>query len=179
MRIKQYHGDIWDLHAAGWYVADPTNLYVKANGANVMGRGISRQVLERWPGIDLWYGRQLMEQVRPEVAAAGMVSFADVASQPVVINDQHRIAFVPVKTHWRLKADRKLMRASLSHLAALLIAHSEMKIALPRLGCGNGGDKWEGDEGVKEQLFRPFLNDLPERARERVAIVHPPAGISD
>lgn len=179
MRIKQYHGDIWNLHAAGWYIADPTNLYVKANGANVMGRGISRQVLERWPGIDLWYGQQLMEQVRPGVAAAGMVSLADVTAQPVIVGDQHRVVFVPVKTHWRLKADRKLMRASLSHLAELLESRPDMKLALPRLGCGNGGDDWEGDEGVKEQLFRPFLNELSEQERERVAIIHPPAGISD
>jgi len=179
MNIKQYHGDIWNLYEHGWYVADPTNAFVKRNGANVMGRGISRQVLEKFKGIDHWYGQQLLTIVRPEIAAGGEVSLDDIADRPVVVDDAQRLVFVPVKTHWRQQANRPLMARSLEHLRELLEENEDMRLALPRLGCGNGGDEWEGPDGVKEQLFRPFLTALSDSARERVAIVHPPAGISD
>jgi len=40
-------GDIWNLHKVGWIII-PTNGFVKKNGENVMGRGLAKQVKDKY-----------------------------------------------------------------------------------------------------------------------------------
>lgn len=173
VRVRQWSGDIWQLHTAGWYVVDPTNAHVKANGRNVMGAGLSAQALARYRGIDAWYGRRLREQVRPGRGAGARVGFSDLElARLTVIDHEHRIIFAPVKLHWSEPADRKLIEHSLACLHVDLLEEPDLRLALPRLGCGNGSLAWEGPDGVKA-LVRAFLAGLPETARERVVVVSP------
>ena len=173
VRVKQWRGDIWLLHDVGWYIGDPSNAYVKPNGCNVMGRGISLQARTRFPGVDAWYGKQLLEQVRPTLAAGRRVRLSDLdLGALVVVNDEHRLVFLPVKTNWQEQAVRSLIEYSLAGLHVTLVERPELRVALPRLGCGNGGLDWEGDDGVR-MLVRAFLAKLPAEARSRVMIVSP------
>ncbi len=81
------------------------------------------------------------------------------ASQPrLIIN-------FPTKTHWRAKSKLRDIALGLADLRETLIRHDVESLALPALGCGNGGLSW----AVVEPLIESALGDLPLRIH-----VYPP-----
>lgn len=172
LTVKQYTGDIWDMHGVGWHIVIPTNLYVKDNGEAVMGRGLALQATQRWPNLKVWYGYHLKEHVRrtPEGRNPRMEDINPPGL--LAIDNERNFICLPVKTSWNQGARKTLIEQSLKALAddmrkPILL---EASIAIPRIGCGNGLLNWEED--VKP-LVREFLISLPDEARARVCIVHP------
>ena len=51
--------DIWDAYDAGAIVCITTNGFVKGNGEAVMGRGVARQAVWRWPYLPRMLGQLL------------------------------------------------------------------------------------------------------------------------
>lgn len=175
LTIKQYTGDIWNLWERGWYITIPTNLYLKADGEAVMGRGLALQATRRWPRVQLWYGFHLKEHVRrtPENRNPRMEDVDPNGFGLISLNHEWRALFLPVKTSWNQGARKTLIELSLKDLHRHLTNHNwsdDRWVAIPRLGCGNGMLDWETD--VKP-MMREFLVSLPEDMRSRICIVHP------
>lgn len=170
--VKQATGDIWALHAQGYYVVIPTNMYVTAEGQAVMGRGLALQASEKWPKAPLWYAFHLIEHVR-RTPYGKIVKPDDINPRDLLaVNHEWRAVFLPVKFHWQEQASVPLIKAALENLRLCMqkpILESA-KLAIPRLGCGNGALEWEKD--VKPTM-RQFLELLSDEERARIVIVHP------
>jgi len=173
LTVKQWVGNLWAMHEAGWHIVIPTNLYAKADGQAVMGRGIALQAAQKWPDLKMWYGYHLTGHIRqtPEGRNPRMedINEADL----LAIDNERRLICLPVKTSWNQGARKGLIRSSLACLATMMTkpALQNASVAIPRIGSGNGLLDWEAD--VKP-LVREFLVSLDDATRSRVCIVHPP-----
>jgi O-acetyl-ADP-ribose deacetylase (regulator of RNase III)/antitoxin component HigA of HigAB toxin-antitoxin module len=105
------------------------------NTVGVMGKGIALQFKESFPDNFAAYleavssgafhvGKVLVVPVK----AVGMVKF--------VIN-------FPTKAHWRFPSRIEWIEAGLKSLHEKIREHNILSIALPALGCGNGGLNWD------------------------------------
>jgi len=63
----------------------------------------------------------------------------------------------PTKTHWRLPSEYSYVKDGLVALRQWLLSNKPASIALPALGCGNGGLEWLRVKAMIEQ----YLTDLP------------------
>lgn len=120
-------GDIWRFENTHLIVV-PTNIGWKHDGRNVMGAGLASDAETRW-GVAQWYG---------EVCRA----FLD--QTPVMRYFCAPILCFPVKPlnleapwkSWMGRANLPLIRRSLRQLRNW---PGGRKIAVPMVGCGNGG----------------------------------------
>ena len=127
--MREHYGDIWEwAEKESAEVVIPTNIGWRANGSNVMGRGVALQAAQRYPGVSAWYGAICQ--------ACGPFT-------PVVIHPEHPLIFFPVKPldyddpnlSWRKKASIQLIQKSAIQLSKLRLG----KVGVPMVGCGNGG----------------------------------------
>lgn len=153
----EIHGDLFDPPKDVGAVCITTNGVTRErDGAAVMGRGVALQAMTKWPGIEYTLGRCIEGHGNktqfPTFESKKQV-WLDI---PLALRDKvlmpfHLIA-LPVKHHWRKKADVKLVEESLERLADLAGA-VKGKIALPRPGCGNGGLKWGDMRPLVERIL--------------------------
>jgi hypothetical protein len=171
--VKQSTTDIWRFWEQGYYVVIPTNLFVTKEGKAVMGAGLARDVAQKWPKAPYWYAFHLKEHIRttPEGRNPHMkdVNLYDL----LAVHPEWGLIFFPVKTAWQQQARKSLIKASLDNLGLLLAKPmmKDVKVAFPRVGCGNGALDWDLD--VKP-LVRDFLESLNDENRAKLVIVHPP-----
>ena len=52
-------GNIWEHHAAGGWVAIPTNGCVRRDGSAVMGAGVALQAARKFPGLAAELGQRI------------------------------------------------------------------------------------------------------------------------
>lgn len=142
----EVRGNLWDYPADVRCIT--TNGFVKKNGLAVMGRGCAFEATKRYGGIAKILGRQIKENgnhvAKIYGAAEAIYSF-------------------PVKHNWFEKADPTLIERSAHELVAAIngtptndpIAIAQLRIVLPRPGCGNGQLRWEDVQPV----LAPILDD--------------------
>lgn len=178
LTVKQTTANIWRLHDAGYYVVIPTNLYVTKDGKAVMGRGLALQAAQKWPKAPFWYGFHLVEHIRSTPYGQNPHMEDINPFDLLAVSPEWRAVFLPVKTTWQQQARKGLIEASLTNLAYMLDKNvlKGVQLAIPRLGCGNGGLDWEND--VKP-IMRTFLEGLTDENRARLVIVHPPEAFLD
>lgn len=116
-------GDLFASHAQ--------TLVNSVNCVGVMGKGVALEFKKRWPAMFEDYQRRCaLKQVRlgqpylyRDVAGASILNF-------------------PTKDHWRSASRVADIKSGLDYL----VAHAEewgiRSLALPPLGCGNGGLEW-------------------------------------
>ena len=125
-------GDLWEYHSQGRWVVVPTNIGWKADGSNVMGRGVPRQAAQRFLELPHWYGVQLRED-----------------PDPVVVYRPRRLVLFAVKPldrehpwlSWRQPATLEQIEASVRALAEFRAPGCPLagvQLAMPMVGCGNG-----------------------------------------
>lgn len=130
--ITEKHGNLLD--------DDAQALVNTVNCVGVMGKGIALAFKSRYPQMfqdyraDCFARRVLPGSVRPWRAADG--------SGPIIVN-------VATKAHWREPSQMQWVDDALFKLAALVREQQITSIAVPPLGCGNGGLDWE--------FVKPFL----------------------
>jgi hypothetical protein len=146
-QINELQADVWDLHAKGNWVGITTNGAVKSNGALVMGRGVALQAADRFPWLPFRLGEWVKEK----------------GNVPCFLPDYKMFSF-PVKAHWQLKADIRLIKGSLERVCDRFTPKDwqtelePLPVYLPRPGCGNGGLDWEKD--VKPNLSNEALSNI-------------------
>lgn len=119
-------GDMFEeyLDPSIWYVIT-TNGYVKNNGEAVMGAGTAKIAAQLHGDL-------------PNILGDLILAHGNV---PFIL--PYNFISLPVKHHWKEKADLPLINHSLATLRELYHLYGEDKtIYLPRPGCGNGGLSW-------------------------------------
>ena len=114
--------------------ADVEALVNSVNTVGIMGKGVALQFRQAFPENFQAYQKACkLNEVQPGkmlVVATGTLS-----------NPRYIINF-PTKRHWRQKSRIVDIRLGLTDLIAVVNDLSIRSIALPPLGCGNGGLEW-------------------------------------
>jgi O-acetyl-ADP-ribose deacetylase (regulator of RNase III) len=111
---------------------DAQALVNAVNTVGVMGRGIARQFKRAFPDVFTAYA---------EACADGRVQPGHIL--PVRLSDGDRwVLNFPTKRHWRQRSRLDDIEAGLDDLARILVRLDIRSVAVPPLGCGNGGLNW-------------------------------------
>ena len=114
--------------------ADVEALVNTVNTVGVMGKGIALMFKERFPrNFEAYVG----------ACAAGEVCLGKmyVTENKELFGPRWIINF-PTKTHWRVKTKIEWVQEGLKDLARVIVENNIGSIAIPPLGCGNGGLDW-------------------------------------
>lgn len=133
-------GDMWEYNANIKLIT--TNGFVKRNGEAVMGRGCALEFARRYPDAKATLGQRLQD-------FGNQVNF-------LFYRDGVDYYSFPVKHNWWEVADLELIRQSTLEMADILTEvyfEEEVKVLLPRPGCGNGQRDWDTE-------VKPLLNSI-------------------
>lgn len=156
MAIKITHGDLLRQE-------DVDAIVNTVNCVGVMGKGIALQFKNKWPPNFAQYAAACKaKEVRP-----GKMFVHDSGG---LVKPNYIINF-PTKDHWRGASKIEFIRDGLVDLIAQVERLSIKTIAIPPLGCGNGGLEWSVVRPMIEAAFAT-LPDVEVRLFE-------PAGAPD
>lgn len=151
--------------------ADVEALVNTVNTVGVMGKGIALMFKEAFPDN---YERYREACKHDEVQVGQMF----VSPGPGISGPKWIINF-PTKKHWRNKSQMEWLVAGLQDLRRVIEGKGIRSIAIPPLGCGNGGLDWrevrpaieaalEGLEGVEAHVYEP--NDRYQNVVKRSGV---------
>lgn len=164
--MRVYFGDIWDKVYLGYQITIPVNIGWKIRSTgNIMGRGLARQALDRYPKIDEFLGeyqRKLWDTDRPPMGDPRWI----------IKYPWGPLIFFPTKPldqgqpwlSWSQKSDKEMIGRLLGHFPEFADRHKLQKIAVPILGAGNGGlNKREMEDFVRSKIGsdKRFLLVIP------------------
>lgn len=123
-------------YAQGNLLDAPADALVNTvNEVGVMGKGIALMFKEGYPEASAEYERE---------AKAERVKVGNVLAVPNQrLMGPRWIIHFPTKKHWRNPSKLEWVRAGLRDLVRVVREKNIQSIALPPLGCGNGGLDWE------------------------------------
>ncbi|HQN17708.1 MAG TPA: hypothetical protein PKV86_01150 [Syntrophobacteraceae bacterium] len=140
------HGDIWKEfeERPESYLVIPTNVGWKADGKNVMGRGVAKQAAEKFPELPGIYG-----------------GWCQKYDGEVFVHVGRRVICAPTKPlnkdkphmSWKSFSTFKDVRNSYRQIRDL--ANRGMEIVTPLLGAGNGGLKFTDAMKLAEEAKLP------------------------
>lgn len=136
------------------FESDAEALVNTVNCVGVMGKGIAYQFKKSYPRMFGEYQRQCR---RGEIRLGEVTSYFE--GGRIIVN-------FPTKDHWRAKSTLDAVSKGLDALAIFIAEKRIRSIAIPPLGCGNGGLDWadvfpiittklEGLDGVHVEVFEP------------------------
>lgn len=140
------------------------------NCVGVMGKGIALQFKNKWPeNFRAYAAACAAKEVRP-----GRMFVFDSGG---LVKPNYIINF-PTKDHWRGKSRIEFIHAGLQDLVATVTRLGIRSIAVPPLGCGNGGLDWNDVRpliesafahmpGVEIRLFEPSGSPDPKQMEVR------------
>jgi O-acetyl-ADP-ribose deacetylase (regulator of RNase III) len=141
--IRYVGGNLFDAPAEA--------LVNTVNEVGVMGKGIALMFRDAFP-----YNTRAYEAAcrRKEVKVGRMF----VTENRTLFGPRWIIDF-PTKKHWRDPSRLEWVRAGLKDLVRVVREHEIRSLALPALGCGNGGLEWSQ---VREEIASALgeLNDV-------------------
>ena len=114
--------------------SDADVLVCTVNMVGVMGKGLALEVKRRWPEIENSY--QLA--IENGDLAIGRVW----ASRVGDLFDDKLILLFPTKKHWKNPSRMSYINEGLESLVSWISNNNIKSIAIPPLGCGNGGLSW-------------------------------------
>lgn len=115
------------------------------NCVGVMGKGIALQFKNKWPeNFRAYAAACVAKEVRP-----GQMYVFDVGG---LVKPNYIINF-PTKDHWRGKSRIQYIRDGLQDLVVTVKRLGIRSIAIPPLGCGNGGLEWNEVRPLIESAF--------------------------
>lgn len=120
------------------------------NTVGVMGKGIALQFKERFPINFKVYAAECKAK-RVQIGKMLVVSENSMYGEKLIIN-------FPTKTEWFKKSQYDYIEEGLKDLRKVIASYQIKSIAIPPLGSGNGGLKWDN---VK-QLMNKYLEDLKD-----------------
>ena len=148
--------------------ADAEAIVNTVNCVGVMGKGIALQFKQRYPANFKFYYRACKEgDMRP----GRMLVFAT----GMIMNPKYIINF-PTKRHWKGKARIEDIKSGLAALIGEVERLGITSIAVPPLGCGNGGLDWSdvrpiiadaftGVPSVRTIMYAPHGAPAPDAMR--------------
>lgn len=123
------------------------------NCVGVMGKGIALQFKQKWPTNYASYKKACdAKAVRP--GKMFVHDLGQLAGRPYyVIN-------FPTKDHWRGKSQMSFIDEGLADLVRIVRELGIKSIALPPLGCGNGGLEWNEVRPRIVAAFEPLADEV-------------------
>lgn len=115
------------------------------NTVGVMGKGIALQVKRKWPENFKAYERAV---ARGDVRIGRMFVFDNGG-----LDAPHFIINFPTKENWRAPSRIEFVHVGLKDLIKTVKALNIRSIAIPPLGCGNGGLDWTEVRPLIEAAF--------------------------
>lgn len=136
------------LYSAGsLFESDAEALVNTVNTVGVMGKGIAKEFKARYPENFRIYA----DACRTGTLQTGrLISFRE--GEKLIVN-------FPTKKHWRDPSKYEYITSGLLALESLILDLPIKSIAIPALGCGNGGLDW----GTVSEMIEHHLSDLPCR----------------
>ncbi len=120
--IRFVHGNLFESKAEA--------LVNTVNCVGVMGKGIAYQFKRAYPSM---FADYMAKCRRHEIRIGQVATFRD--GGKLIIN-------FPTKDHWRAPSRLEDIKVGLTSLRAVIITEQVASIAVPPLGCGNGGLHW-------------------------------------
>lgn len=128
--------------------ADAEALVNPVNCVGVMGRGLALQFREQYPANFTAY----KEACRTKTLTPGVMLVHPLNTQT---NPRYLINF-PTKDHWKGQSKLVYITSGLTALIASVRQYQIASIALPALGCGLGGLRWEEVRPLIVAAFLPL-----------------------
>lgn len=140
--IKYIKGDLLS--------ADTQALVNTVNTVGVMGKGIALQFKEKYPSNFEAYKKACKNK---ELEVGKLLVFKDrnLDRESIIIN-------FPTKKDWKHKSKIEYIDKGLQELAKIVREYDIKSIAIPPLGCGNGGLDWE----EVKPLMEKYLSQLDD-----------------
>lgn len=108
------------------------------NCVGVMGKGVALEFKKRWPENYAAY-KKLCEQKKIQPGSMFVFDKSSLLSED---GPRYLVNF-PTKNHWRAKSQLSFIEDGLNDLVAQIRFYQIKSIAIPPLGCGNGGLDWD------------------------------------
>jgi O-acetyl-ADP-ribose deacetylase (regulator of RNase III) len=118
------------------------------NCVGVMGKGIALQFKQAFPDNFTRYKKAC----KANAVKTGSMFVAPTGN---LFNPRWIINF-PTKTHWRAASQLAHIEQGLVDLVRVIREHDIRSIAVPPLGCGNGGLSWQQVQPLIEASFKDF-----------------------
>lgn len=148
----EVYGDLWTYPADAKVIT--TNQFVRKDGKAVMGRGVARDAIMKFPEVQELLGQFL------KYRGNDIYVLAD----PERTGSYYLLNFT-VKKNWWEPADLGLIEESAIRLFTMCLDWDWKTIVLPRPGCGNGQRTWEEVKPVLEPILddRFHIIEKPQR----------------
>ncbi len=115
------------------------------NTVGVMGKGIALQFKEAFPNNYKIYAAACKRKAL-QPGKLLVVKEQTLEGEKIIIN-------FPTKTEWYLKSKYEYIEEGLKELAKVIEGYNIKSIAVPPLGCGNGGLKWDKVKALMEKYL--------------------------
>ena len=120
------------------------------NTVGVMGKGIALQFKEIFPGN---YKVYFSACKKKELVPGKLLAVKD-----HTLEGEKWIVNFPTKTEWFKKSKYEYIESGLVELVKFIIDNKIKSIAVPPLGCGNGGLKWEKVKPMIEKYLGKLVD---------------------
>ena len=130
--------------------ADTEALVNTVNTVGVMGKGIALQFKERFP-MNFKIYATACKKGEMLIGKMLVVKENTLTGEKLIIN-------FPTKTEWFKKSQYSYIEDGLKDLAKVIEEYSIKSIAIPPLGCGNGGLKWEKVKPMMDKYIGQLSN---------------------
>jgi O-acetyl-ADP-ribose deacetylase (regulator of RNase III) len=151
--IEEGHGNL--------LTADVDALVNTVNTVGVMGKGVALQFKRAFPANYRAY-RTACQRGEVRLGRMFVVDSGVLGPRRWIIN-------FPTKGHWRSRSRLEDIRAGLADLVNVVRELGITSLAVPALGCGNGGLRW--------QDVRPLIESAFAAVPQVRVVVFPPSGV--
>lgn len=174
--MKIIKDNIWN-YLGKHPICIPTNGYVKRNGAAVMGAGLAKQVMEKFPGIEYELAAQITRRGHVFSCISNSVNLYSFPVKPVdlkvetpddvdklldrfTFNKDFTDLFGKIFAGWMCKADINIITKSAEQLCHHIDGGVDDVFVLPKVGCGNGELHWEYVKYYLEPIFDCYAENI-------------------
>lgn len=130
--------------------ADVQALVNTVNTVGVMGKGIALQFKEHFP-MNFKIYAAACKNGEMQIGKVLVVRENTIKGERIIIN-------FPTKTEWFKKSQYSYIEEGLKDLVRVIEEYKIQSIAIPPLGCGNGGLKWEKVKHLMDKYLSPITN---------------------
>ena len=142
------------VYKSGNLLADTAEALINTvNTKGVMGKGIALAFRQAFPRNYLEY-REACQKAQVGIGRLLVIQDTNpVYGAKLIIN-------LPTKTHWIYPSEYSYVEAGLHALRQFIMQYRVTSVALPALGCGNGGLNWQVVKGMVETALGDLSCDI-------------------
>ena len=133
------------------------------NCVGIMGKGIASEFKSRYPSMFRDYVRRCQRKevqpgipyVYPEPVGASQLGLGMLADSETR-ESEHLIVNFPTKNHWRGNSRKEWIELGLANIVEQYRCWGVTSIAVPALGCSNGGLDWADIGPMMHEYLQPL-----------------------